>query len=515
MLQRFIDFHLHQRFLVLVALIALLVGGIWALTNIPIDAFPDLTNNQVVIVTEARGMAPVEVEQLVTFPIESAVMGLPRTLETRSISKLGLSIVTIVFEDSVEIYLARQLVTERLNEARSRIPSGLEPTLGPVATAFGEVFQYTVEGDGYSMLELKTIHDWLIRYQLRTVPGVGEVNSWGGFTQQYHIVVDPRLLRSYSLSLRDIYERVRDNNANFGGGYIEHASEQYNIRGIGRAETIQDLDRIVVASHNGVPVYLRDIAEIAIGAMPRQGAVTRDGRGETVSGMVIMLKGENGKVVNARVQTKLKELSGILPAGVRIKPFYDQSEVINRTITTVRNNLVEGGLLVVVILFLFLGNIRGALIVAAVIPLSMLFGFMGMMAFGVTANLMSLGAIDFGLIVDGSVVMMENAVRKLQKNPSNPSSSTFQEIRAAAHEVARPVVFGVAIIISVYLPVLTLEGLEGRMFRPMAITVCCALVGSLILALTVVPVATSMAFRNRIPPHRDRWFRYWRNWYSR
>ncbi|UCF37094.1 MAG: efflux RND transporter permease subunit, partial [Acidobacteriota bacterium] len=398
-LRGFVDFHLHHRFFVLIGLVGLIALGFWALSQISIDAFPDLTNNQVTVITEAPGMAPVEVEQLVTFPIESALMGLPRTESVRSISKLALSIVTVVFEDSVDVYFARQLVNERLAEARSRIPNGLESTLGPVATAFGEIYQYTIEGEDYSAMDLKTLQEWQVKYQLRAVPGVGEINTWGGLTRQLHVIVSPQRLRSYGLTLRDVYERVRDNNDNFGGGFIEYANEQYTVRGLGRAQEAKDLNRIVIASHAGTPVYLSDISEVIDGPMPRQGAVTRDGNGETVSGMVIMLKGANGKSVSDRVKTQLKEITASLPEGVRISPFYDQSEVIDRTIRTVKTNLFEGGALVIVVLFLFLGNIRAALIVAAIIPLSMLVGFVGMLAFGISANLMSLGAIDFGLIV--------------------------------------------------------------------------------------------------------------------
>jgi cobalt-zinc-cadmium resistance protein CzcA len=512
MLNHLIDLHLHHRWLVLVGLGGLILLGLWSLSVISIDAFPDLTNNQVVVITEAAGLAPVEVEQLVTFPIEAAMMGLPRTLQVRSISKLGLSMVTVVFEDSVNTYLARQLVNERLQDARNRIPPGLEPSLGPIATAFGELYQYTIEGGQYSAMDLKTLHDWELKYRLRALPGVSEVNSWGGFTQQYHVIVDPVRLRSYGLVLRDVFERLRENNQNFGGGFIEHASEQYTVRGLGRARSIAELNQIVLTSHAGTPVYLRDVADVRLGAMPRQGAVTRGAKGETVSGMIIMLKGENGKRVIARVKNRLAEMARSLPSGITIVPFYDQSAVIDGTIRTVRNNLLEGGALVIVVLFLFLRNVPAALIVASVIPLSMLVGFIGMRVFGVSANLMSLGAIDFGLIVDGSVVMMENFVRRLHQD--DLGHGPRHQIRSAAHEVARPIVFGIAIIIAVYLPILTLEGLEGRMFRPMAVTVCSALLGSLILALTAVPAAASLVFRDSLPAHDEPRFDRIRERYS-
>ena len=511
-LNKLIDFHLEHRLFVLVGLSLLVALGLWALARIPVDAFPDLTNNQAVVITEAPGMAPAEVEQLVTFPIEAAMMGLPRKEQVRSISKLGLSIVTIVFEDSVDVYFARQLVNERLLEARGRIPNGLEPALGPVATAFGEIYQYTLDSEGRSSMDLKTLQDWQIKYQLRAVPGVSEINTWGGETRQYQVFVDASRLRSYGLTMRDVFERVRDNNENFGGGFIEHGSEQYTVRGLGRARGADELGQIVLTSQAGTPVFLRDVAEVTIGAMPRQGAVTRDGKGESVSGMIIMLKGENGKNVIQVAKAQLARIARSLPRGVTLNPFYDQSEVIDRTIRTVRNNLIEGGVLVMVILFLFLGNIRGALIVAAVIPISMLVSFIGMQAFGISANLMSLGAVDFGLIVDGAVVMMENFVRRLHRREG--MLTPFEEIRAASHEVARPIVSGIAIIIAVYLPIFTLQGLEGRMFRPMAITVCSALLGSLVLALTVVPAAAAMVFRRPLPEHREKYFGKLRDWYT-
>jgi cobalt-zinc-cadmium resistance protein CzcA len=504
MLHRLIDFHLRHRWFVLAGLAGLVGFGVYAMLHIPIDAFPDLTNNQVVVITECPAMAPNEVEMLVSFPIETALMGLPRTEGIRSISKLGLSMVTVIFEDSVNIYFARQIVNERLQEVRARLPEGLEPTLGPVATAFGEIYQYTLEGDGYSPMELKTLHEWQIKNQLRTIRGINEVNTWGGETRQYHVIVDPVRLQRYGLSLSEIHQRIRENNSNFGGGFLVHGAEQYTVRGLGRTADLGDLERIVVLARAGTPVLLRDVADVVIRPMPRQGAVTRDGRGETVSGMTIMLKGENGLEVVRRVKERLASLN--LPPGVRINPFYDQSTVINATIRTVAMNLAEGAALVIVVLLLFLGNIRAALLVAAVIPLSMLVGFIGMRYFGISANLMSLGAIDFGMIVDGALVMMENAVLRLHPSPRQAPFDPVERVRQAAYEVARPITFAVAIIIAVYLPVLFLEGLEGRMFRPMAITVCSALAGSLVLALLVVPTATAVAFPHGIREHHSRWF---------
>ncbi|HVX67703.1 MAG TPA: CusA/CzcA family heavy metal efflux RND transporter [Bryobacteraceae bacterium] len=510
MLKRIIDFHLDHRLFVLVGLAGIIAAGVYTMLQLPMEAFPDLTNNQVVIITECPSMAPTEVEQQVTFPIETALMGLPKTQTIRSTSKLGLSMVTLVFDDSVPTYFARQIVNERLQEVSGRLPQGLQPTLGPVATAFGEVYQYTLTGSGYSAMDLKTLQEWQIKNHLRTIPGVNEVNTWGGETRQYHVEVDPVRLQRYGLTLRDVFDRVRENNANFGGGFIEHASEQYTVRGLGQTRDAADLERVVVLARGGTPVLLRDVASVSIRPMPRQGAVMRDGQGETVSGMVIMLKGENGKRVIDRVKEKLASLR--LPEGVRLLPFYDQSTVIDGTIATVKRNLFEGGVLVVLVLLLFLGQVRAALIVAAVIPLSMLVGFIGMRTFGVSANLMSLGAIDFGMIVDGAVVMMENSVRRLQEK--GEPLSPLERVREAAHEVARPIVFGVAIIIAVYMPIFFLEDLEGRMFRPMAITVCSALIGSLILALTVVPAASAVALGGRVKEHKDEgWFRILRDRY--
>ncbi|MEN6536875.1 MAG: efflux RND transporter permease subunit, partial [Bryobacteraceae bacterium] len=330
MLNRIIDFHLRHRWFVLAGLFGLIALGLYVLFQIPIDAFPDLTSNQVVVITEAPAMPPSEVEQLVTFPIETALMGIPRTEGVRSISKLGLSMVTLAFADSVDTYFARQLVNERLQEVRARLPEGLEPALGPVATAFGEVYQYTVEGHGHSVMDLKTLHEWQIKNQLRTVPGVNEVNTWGGETQQYQVIVDPVNLQRYGLKLRDVYERIRENNTNFGGGFIEHASEQYTVLGLGRTQSIGDLEQIIILARAGASVLLRDVAKVSVQPMPRQGAVLRDGKGETVSGMAIMLKGENGRQVIERVKAKLASLR--LPNGVRIVPFYDQSTVIDGTI---------------------------------------------------------------------------------------------------------------------------------------------------------------------------------------
>jgi cobalt-zinc-cadmium resistance protein CzcA len=497
-LRHLIDFSLDNRWFVLCSVAALVLAGGYALLNLPIDAFPDLTNNQVVVVTECPSMSSSEVDELVTYPIETALSGMPRVETVRSISKLGLSMITLIFDDSLNPYLARQFVSERLQEVRSRLPRNLQPALGPMATAFGEVYQYTLEGPK-SLMDTKTFQDWTLRYALRGVPGVSEVNAWGGQSKQYAIQLDPVALRRYGLTVHEVIERVTANNSNFGGAYIEHAEEQYTVRGLGRASDPEDLEKTVVLAHDGVPVLLRDLGSVQPVPMLRYGATLRENK-ESVSAMVIALKGENGRAVIRQIKDHLAAIH--LPPGYTLNPFYDQSEMIDGTIHTVLHNLLEAGLLVAVILLLFLGDLRAALIVAAMIPLSILFGFIGMTIFGVSANLMSLGALDFGMIVDGSVVMIENSVHHLErsrhlKSSHRQESRFIDSIRAASHEVARPILFGVTIIIAVYLPVFTLEGLEGRMFRPMAITVCSALLGSLLLALTAVPALASYFLKAR------------------
>ncbi len=509
---RIIDFLLDNRWLVAGMLLALIVGGITIMLHLPLEAFPDLTNNQVVVTVQCPGMSPVEVEQLVTFPIETAMMGMPKLQMVRSTSKLELSMVTVIFDDSMDKYLVRQLVSERINQLQGRLPTGLQPLMGPMATAFGEVYQYTVQSPHMSLMQEKTLNDWQIRYGLQTISGVSEINSWGGYTKQYTIEVDPESLRRFNLTLHDVLQAVSDNNANFGGSYIEHAEQQYTIRGLGRAMDVGDLGNIVVSTVNAVPVLLKQVASIEPEPMLRHGAVMHDGHGETVSGMVIILRGENGQKLIQEVKAKIARLK--LPGGAKIIPFYDQSDVINATTHTVEHNLIEAAVLVLVILLIFLGDWRAALVVACTIPLSLLFGFIGMDVFGISVNLMSLGAVDFGTIVDGSVVMVENCIRKLEvesgedsKDEQNDNKNDDKKqdlnkrlldtIRGAAHEVARPIIFGVLIIISVYLPVLTLQSLEGRMFRPMAVTVISALSGSLFLALFVVPTLASLALRHR------------------
>jgi cobalt-zinc-cadmium resistance protein CzcA len=485
-----IDLSLRFRFLVVALTLVLIAAGVASLRQLNIDAVPDITSVQVQVLTRSPALGPIEVEQYVTFPIESAMTGLPRVEQIRSTSRYGLSAVTVVFEDGMDLYLARQLVSERLNQAMEEIPEGLgRPQLGPMSTGLGEVYHFTVEGDGYTPTELRTLLDWDIALRLRAVPGVVEVNAWGGLAKQYHVVVTPAKLVAYSITLPEVFEALERNNANAGSGYIEHNQELFIIRGEALVRSPKDLESIVVATRSdGVPILLRNVAEIQEGAMLRIGAATDNAKGETVIGMVQMLAGENANRVVADVKAKIAQIEPTLPAGVRIIPFYDRADFVNRILQTVRTNLLEGSLLVIAVLLLLLGNIRGGLIVASAIPLSMLVAFTGMVRAGISGNLMSLGAIDFGLIVDGAVVMIENITRRLNERAGDSGVSRLQIIRESASEVLRPIVFAVGIITLVYFPLLTLDGIEGKMFRPMALTVIFALLGALILTVTLMPV---------------------------
>ncbi|HEY9719263.1 MAG TPA: CusA/CzcA family heavy metal efflux RND transporter [Trichormus sp.] len=474
-----------------------IIGGVQALAHLPIDAFPDLANNQVQILTDAPGMAPLEAEQLVTIPIESIMNGLPGVVQVRSMSKFGLSVVSVVFQDNVDTYFARQLVFERLQSARSRLPRGIEPQLGPVATAMGEIYHYVVEGKSYSATDLKTLQDWDVKYQLRSVPGVAEVNTFGGTTQEYVVAISPVKMQQYGLTLHDVFESLERNNNNFGAGVIDHEAEQYTVRGVGRVRNISDIENIVVKSRNGAPIYLRNVANVGFGTALRQGAATKDGGGEVVTGIVMMLKGENSRDVIERVKERIEQIKKTLPEGVTLRPFYDQSVLVEQTIHTVSTNLIEGGTLVILVLLIMLGNLRAALIVAAAIPISMMFSFMGMKQMGITANIMSLGAVDFGMIVDGSIVMVENSLRRLAHN-QDERISNLQIIQESVKEMARPILFGVLIITVVYMPILTLQGMEYKMFSPMVFTVCFALLGSLAIALTLTPVLCSLLLRGKV-----------------
>lgn len=517
MAARIVDWALRNRFMVLVLGLLLVVLGIEHMLRLPIDAVPDVTNVQVQILTESPALAPLEVERLVTFPVESAMAGLPDIEEIRSVSKFGLSNVTVVFEEGTDIYRARQLVQERLGEAREAIPDGYgSPEMGPISTGLGEIYQFEVRGDPmcpeggedeescYTPMELRTILDWFVAYQLKSVPGVVEVNTFGGELKTYEVAPDPTALQAYGMPVSALFEALERNNRNVGGAYLVRSQEQVLIRGEGRIQTLEDIELVVLRTDaDGTPIQVRDVASVRFAPMVRQGVVTRDGRGEAVVGIVMMLLGENSRVVVDRVIEEVESLRGSLPPGVTIDTFYDRSDLVERTIHTVETNLLEGGLLVVAVLLLLLGNLQGGLIVAAAIPLSMLFAVIGMVRAGVSGNLMSLGAIDFGLIVDGSVVMVENVFRVMSEKRAE-GRERLALIREACKEVARPVAFGVGVIIIVYVPILSLTGIEGKMFRPMALTVIFALVGSLILALTLVPVLVSFFVRKAPKRHEPR-----------
>ncbi len=489
-MDRLLTLSLRYRFFTLVMTVLVVTAGLWSLSHLTIDAVPDLTPVQVQILTRSPALGPVEVEQLVTFPIEASLSGLPGLRELRSVSRYGLSAVTAIFEDSMDIYRARQLVNERLARVTERIPPEYgRPLSGPLTTGLGEVYQFTVQGKGYSAMALRTILEWDIGMRLRAVPGVVEVNIWGGESQQFQVVVEPTKLLSFKLSLRQVFEALERNNAVVGGGYIERQREQLLIRGEALATNIADLSRIVLAhGPGGVPIFIKDVAEVREAPALRIGAATAMGDGEAVIGMVQMLAGENAQQVVERVKARVQEIQATLPPGVTIEPYYDRTLFVSKVIRTVRNNLLEGGLLVIAVLFIFLGNLRAGLIVASAIPLSMLIAFTGMVQAGLSGNLMSLGAIDFGLLVDGSVVMVDNILRRLSRKGAMSPKERLAEIQAAGREVLRPVAFAVGIIILVYAPILTLIGLEGKIFRPMALTVILALAGSLVLAVTIMPV---------------------------
>ena len=520
MINGLIRFAVSQRLLVLLMVLIMAGAGVYSLINLPIDAVPDVTNVQVQVLTAAPSLAPLEIERQITFPVEVAMSGLPDIEEIRSVSKFGLSAVTVVFHDSVDTYFARQLVLERLSQARDQIPENIgSPEMGPISTGLGEIYQYELKADkgsGYDATALRTIQDWSVRRQLLGVAGVTEVNSFGGYEKQYQVRLDPAKLQSYSLSLRDVVEAVAQNNANVGGAYIEHGSEQYLLRGIGLVASPDDIGHIIVKTgKEGIPVYVRDLGEIVTGATVRQGAVTADGEGEIVAGIAMMLKGENSRTVVDRVKERVEQVKKTLPEGVQLVPFYDRTELVNRTIWTVAKNLIEGAILVIIVLILLLGNWRGSLLVATIIPLSMLFAAILMRVFNVSGNLMSLGALDFGLIVDGAVVMVENTVRRrAEAQHAGSHERPERTILEACTEVGRPVVFAVAIIMIVYLPILSLTGIEGKMFKPMALTVVFALLGSLILSLTYVPAAMTFLLRGHVSEKESFLIRIAKRWYG-
>jgi len=508
MLNWIIDFSLRNRALVVVAVLGVVLAGAWSLQFIDIDAFPDTTPVMVQVNTTAPSLAPEEVERQITFPIEQVISGLPRLEHLRSISKFGLSQVVVVFEDGTDIYFARQLINERLTTVE--LPAGIErPKMGPVSTGLGEVFHYVVrlknvdiaalpkERQIEKLTELRTIHDWVIKPQLRTVAGTAEVNSWGGYEKQYQVRIDPDRVIKHGLTFDEVVEAINANNRNVGGGNITQNSQMWLVHGIGRTVNIEQIENIVIKSIDGVPIRIHDVADVEIGHEIRRGAVTADGKGEVVYGLGFMLMGENSHDVTYRLKKKMEEIKASLPPGVEVATVYDRTELVDHVIDTVQKNLFEGGLLVIAVLFMFLGNLRAGLIVALAIPLSMLFAFSGMLQFGIAASLLSLGAVDFGLVVDSSVVMVENCVRCLSHGIP-PGRTKLDVVRDAAIEVRKPTMFGELIIMIVYLPILTLEGVEGKLFRPMALTVIFALAGSMLLSLTLMPVLASLVLPSKM-----------------
>ena len=504
MLGQIVSFAIDKRGLILLATALVVILGVYNYERLPIDAVPDITNVQVQINTEAPGYSPIEVEQQVTFPIENAMAGLPRLDYTRSLSRYGLSQITVIFEDGTDIYLARQLISERLNSVRNSLPAGLEPVMGPIATGLGEIFMYTVsssEGANHEQTYLRTVQDWVVPPQLRLTPGAVEVNTIGGYVKQYHVLPDPERLLAYGMSFDDVLGAIARNNTNTGAGYIERFGAQYLVRSPGRVASIDDIRAIPLGQRNGTLIGIGDVAAVEVGTELRAGAAMLDGE-EVVLGTVFMLIGENSRRVAREAAERLNAIAPSLPAGVKVTPLYDRTALVDKTIATVARNLTEGALLVIAVLLLLLGNWRGALITAAVIPLAMLVTVTGMVRSGVSANLMSLGALDFGLIVDGAVIIVENCLRRLGEHGRVHGLPDLQArltiVKRATTEVVRPSVFGVTIILIVYVPIFALSGVEGKMFEPMAITVMMALSAALILSITAVPAMVALFIRGRV-----------------
>lgn len=517
MFERIIRVAIEQRWLVMLVVIGMAGLGIYNYQRLPIDAVPDITNVQVQINTQLPGYSPLEAEQRATYPIETVMAGLPNLQQTRSLSRYGLSQVTVIFKDGTDIYFARQLVNERIQEAKERLPAGISPSMGPIATGLGEIYLWTVEakdgakkpdGTPYTPTDLREIQDWIIKPQLRNVTGVTEINSIGGYAKEYQVAPSPEKLAAYGLTLAEIVTAIDRNNNNVGAGYIEKRGEQYLIRAPGQVRTIEDIGNVILNNVKGIPVRIRDVAEVSLGRQLRTGAATEDGR-EVVLGTVFMLIGQNSRAVSTAVDKKMEEINRTLPEGVHAVTVYDRTVLVDKAVATVKKNLLEGAILVIAVLFLFLGNIRAAIITALVIPLSMLFTFTGMVSYKVSANLMSLGALDFGIIIDGAVVIVENCVRRLAHAQAHHGrtltlSERFHEVFAAAREARRPLVYGQLIIMIVYLPIFTLTGVEGKMFHPMAFTVVTALLGAMILSMTFVPAAVALFIGEKIDEKENR-----------
>ena len=496
MLDAIITWSLNNRLLVFIGSTLLIGAGVLAMLKLPIDAFPDTTPVQLQINTIATALAPEEVERQITFPIEQVLGGLPGLQEVRSISKFGLSQIVVTFSDDTDVYFARNLISERLSGVVLQ-PGVGTPRLGPVTTGLGEVLHYAVKGEGKSLSELRAIQDWIIKPALRTVPGVAEINSWGGDEKQYQIRINPRRMIEHHVNFDQVISAVRDSYQNVGGGTIQESGESFLVHGLARPRDLSEIGEVVIPSTSKQPIYLRDVANIELGSEIRRGAATAEGRGEVVLGLGFMMMGENSHRVTRSLIQRIHEIEATLPEGVRIEILYDRTELVDHVIDTVRSNLFEGGLLVIAVLFVFLGNLRAGLIVALAIPLSMLFAFMGMSYYGISASLLSLGALDFGLVVDSSVVLIENVVRHLAHGDALHRDKK-DVVREAAIEVRKPTLFGELIILIVYLPILTLEGVEGKLFKPMALTVIFALLGSMVLSLTLMPVLAATFLPKKI-----------------
>ncbi|BEP36481.1 CusA/CzcA family heavy metal efflux RND transporter [Variovorax sp. V59] len=527
MFERVIRFSIEQRWLVLLAVLGMAALGIFSYQKLPIDAVPDITNVQVQINTAAPGYSPLEAEQRVTYPIETVMAGLPGLQQTRSLSRYGLSQVTVIFEDGTDIYFARQLVNERIQSARENMPSGISPVIGPISTGLGEIYLWTVEaeegakkadGKPYTPTDLREIQDWIIKPQLRNVKGVTEINSIGGHAKEFQIAPDPAKLLAHGLAMTDLVTALERNNANVGAGYIEKRGEQYLIRAPGQVKSVEDIGNVILGNAGGIPLRVQDVAEVGIGQELRTGAATDNGR-EVVLGTVFMLIGENSRTVSQAVDKKMQEINRTLPAGVKAVTVYDRTVLVDKAIATVKKNLFEGAVLVIAILFMFLGNIRAAIITALVIPLSMLFTFTGMVNQKVSANLMSLGALDFGIIIDGAVVIVENCVRRLAHAQAKHGralsrSERFHEVFAASQEARRPLLFGQLIIMVVYLPIFALAGVEGKLFHPMAFTVVIALLGAMILSITFIPAAVALFIGHKVSEKENRLMQWARRGYE-
>ena len=528
MFQKLITYSIRHKLVIGVLSIALVVWGIWSLVNLPFDSTPDITDNQVQVITQAPSLGAQEVEQYVTTPVEMALANIPRMQERRSISRSGLSVITLVFDDDADIYWAREQVSQVVGQVKEELPKNADIEMGPIATALGEIYHYTVRAkkgyeNRYSLTQLRTIQDWIVRKQLSGTPGIAEVSGWGGYVKQYEVAVNTDQLNANNVTVSELFDALEKNNANTGGSYIEQNSNQYFIRGIGVVKSLQDIANITVKTVNGTPVKVGAVAKVRQGHATRFGAVTRNGEGEVVAGIAIMLKGENFQQVIKNVKARINQIQKSLPEGVVIEPFIDRTNLVNRVEGTIAHNLIEGGLIVIFVLIVFLGNWRAGMVVASVIPLSMLFAFGMMKTFGIDGNLMSLGAIDFGMIVDSAVIIVEAVVAHIgSKQVALTRTQMDEEVRLSASRIRQSAAFGEIIIMIVYIPLMTLVGIEGKMFRPMALTVFFAILGAFILSLTYVPVASCLflsrkghvkeTFSDRMMQRLQTWYRPVLDW---